>query len=399
MNWNFREHQVEGSNWAIATLRKYGMAYLGWHERTGKTGTAISTIEQSKAKACLIVTKKKAMPGWIEALANFPTEKIYVVINYESIHKVMGKFDIVVLDEAHHAISSFPKPSGTWKKVRVITKGLPILYLSATPYSEHLGLIYHQLKLSDWCPFKEKNAYDFFRRYGIPSMTRTPMGLQETYKKFKDKEILEVIAPIFNFKTRADVGISVEPEVNVIKIKMNENSVLLMSNWVKDRVIYVDGHEIVGDSDAKLRSVHYQIEGGTIKVDQKTWVGTHNNLYCEKLVYILDNYDLSNIAIMANFIAEREMLAKYLPGVRILSSDGDAEGVDLSDVEKLIIYSMSYKTSKYTQRIARQANHNRVLPILVDILVADKPGIGYAIYKSVAIKKENFIKNSYEQCI
>ena len=113
--------------------------------------------------------------------------------------------------------------------------------------------------------------------------------------------------------------------------------------------------------------------------------------------YIKENYVEEDIAIMAHFIAERGLLEQRFPKAKILSSDGDAEGVDLHRVAKLIVYSMSFKTSKYTQRLARQANHDRKEPIEVDILVADKPGIGFEVYKSVAVKKENFDKNSYER--
>jgi len=100
---------------------------------------------------------------------------------------------------------------------------------------------------------------------------------------------------------------------------------------------------------------------------------------------------------MAHFVAERVELEKAFPEAKIYSSDGHAEGVDLSDIEKLLVYSMSFKTSKYTQRLARQANHERKQPIVVDILVCNQPAIGMEVYKAVAIKKENFDKNSYER--
>jgi len=102
---------------------------------------------------------------------------------------------------------------------------------------------------------------------------------------------------------------------------------------------------------------------------------------------------------MEHFIAERGVLEKAFPGVKIYSADGHAEEVDLSGVGKLLIYSMSFKTSKHTQRLARQANQQRTTPIIVDILVCDKPGIGMEVYKAVALKKENFDKNSYERSI
>jgi hypothetical protein len=34
---------------------------------------------------------------------------------------------------------------------------------------------------------------------------------------------------------------------------------------------------------------------------------------------------------------------------------------------------------------------------VVDVLVADKPGIGKDVYEAVAVKKVNFDKNSYER--
>ncbi len=163
--WTYNEHQVEGAAWALNTIRVHGLAYLGWQERTRKTGTALLTVENSAAKSCLIVTKKKALPGWQEHFDNLDLHKAYTIINYESVHKITGSFDFIILDEAHHAISSMPKPSLAWRRISKLTKLKPILYLSATPYAEHLGLIFHQLKLSSWTPFTHVTFYDFHRDY------------------------------------------------------------------------------------------------------------------------------------------------------------------------------------------------------------------------------------------
>ncbi len=399
-----RPHQVEGAKWALEIIRKYGLAYLTWQERTGKTLTALTCVENSLAKTCLIVTKKKAIEGWVDTLNSWKHTTNFVVINYESIHKrVNGKFivkpeylgfDFIILDEAHHAISGIGRPSSTWKSMRKITEGKAILYLSATPYAEHIGLIYHQLKLSKWTPLNDKNFYDFFRKYGVPSLTRTPYGLQETYKKYETDRVLARILHLFNFKTRAEVGIEHEPTINVVKVPMHPLTRDAMAQWTDNRLLNVGGHELLGDSDPKLRAVHYQLEGGTLKIDDQTSVFLSPH---EKVDYIKANYETKEIAIMAHFVKERELLAKELPDALVLSSDGHAEGVDLSHKAKLVVYSMSFKTSKHTQRTARQANHNRQTPIEVDILVMDKPAVGMAVYESVAIKKENFIKDSYER--
>jgi len=390
--WTYQDHQIEGAAWALHTIRQYGFAYLGWEERTRKTGAGLLTVENSKAKTCLIITKKKAIPGWEEHFEKHDLHKKYTLINYESVHKIEGDFDFIILDEAHHAISSCPKPSLAWKRVSKLTKGKPILYMSATPYAEHLGLIFHQFKLSSWTPFPHDTFYRFHREYGIPDFQYTPTP-RETYKVYQNEVILAKIKHLFDWKTRAEVGIEHEPQVNLIEVELSKTTKEYINEWTKTRLLDIPGHDtLVNDNPGIARSVHYQLEGGTIKD-----IGFLGQL--EKVNYILDNYDTSKIAIMAHFVAERLLLKVQFPEVRILSSDGDAEGVDLSDVEKLIVYSMSDKTSKYTQRLARQANHDRKIPIIVDILVAKKPGIGKMIYEAVALKKENFVKNSYEQAL
>jgi len=407
--WSYQEHQVKGAEWALDTIRQYGLAYLGWKERTRKTGTAILTVENSKAKSCLIITKKNAIDGWRKHFKNLLTLKDYTIVNYESVHtrtkNKAGKLiytvkpeyltqDFIILDESHHAISSIGRPSTTWKSIRKITIGKPILYLSATPYAEHVGLIFHQLHLSDWTPLKFRNFYQFHKRYGIPDLRNTPYGLKEQYGKYKKDEVLKLIGHLFDWKTRAEVGIEHEPTVNLVIVPMEETTATLMKEWKRDKYISIAGHDILGDSDAKVRSVHYQLEGGTLKIDDELTIRTGLN---EKIDYIKDSYNLNDIAIMAHFIEERELLHKELPSVPIYSSDGHAEGVDLSHIKKLLIYSMSFKTSKHTQRVARQANHDREEPIIVDVLVMDKPAIGKAIYNTVAIKMKNFIADSYDR--
>ena len=402
-----RQHQIEGATWALKTLRLYGLAYLSWEERTGKTLTALLTVENSLAKTCLIVTKKRAIEGWEETLGQWTHDTAFEVINYESASKIMKKYDFIILDESHHAISSTGRPSKTWKTIYRLTKGKPILYLSATPYAEHVGLLYHQLKLSDWSPFKGyKNFYRWFDVYGIPKLIRTAYGLQETYKSYKTEEVLVNVDYLFNFKTRLDVGIEYEPEANLVVVPLSARTKDLIAKWTNEQMITFRVHvawdepnpliEVLGDSDMKMRMVHYQLEGGTLKIDDTKSIFLEDH---EKLDYIKANYDLRNTAIMAHFIKERELLERELPECTILSSDGHAEGVDLHKVDKLVVYSMSFKTSKYTQRLARQANHNRDTPIVVDILVGSEPGIGGAVYKAVAIKKMNFVKNSYERAV
>lgn len=391
-----REHQIEGAKWALATIRQHGLAYLTWQERTGKTLTALETAEQADIKTALIITKKKAIDGWNETLAEWEHTKSFTVINYESVHKLPIKdYDFIILDEAHHAISGIGRPSKTWKAVYPLTKSKPILYLSATPYAEHVGLLYNQFRLSTWSPFRRfKDFFAFYSIYGIPNMIRTPYGLQDQRNTYKTEAVLEVCQHLFNFKTRQDVGIKHEPTVKLIKVPLHEQTIHMMNEWTTLKVLTIGDYLLLNDTDMKGRMVHYQLESGSLKIDETDSIFLPHH---EKLDYMLANYDKENTAIMCHFIKERELYETYFP--HVYSSDGHAEGVDLSHIDKLVVPSMSFKTSKYTQRIARQANHDRDTPIEVDILVGESPAIGGSVYDTVAIKKENFVKSSYERVI
>ena len=393
-----RPHQTEGAEWALQTLREYGLAYLSWEERTGKTLTALEAVERSNMMKCLIVTKKRAIDGWMETLEQWPHKTQFVVVNYESVHKLKNTdFDIAILDEAHHAISSIGLPSKTWKKLFKYVKDLPILYLSATPYAEHVGLLFNQFKLSTWSPWNKYKSFNaWYAFYGIPNMIRTPYGLVDQKNMYHTEMVLKDCDHLFNFKTRADVGIEHEPTTNVIVVPLSSQTVKYIETWETTQVLVFGEYELLGDSDMKQRMVHYQLEGGTLKLDDETSIFLESK---EKVDYIKENYDCSKVAIMAHFVKERELLSKEIPEALILSSDGHAEGVDLHKTDKLIVYSMSFKTSKHTQRLARQANHNRDTPIEVDIIVGENPAIGQNVYDSVAVKKENFVKSSYERAI
>jgi len=96
--------------------------------RTGKTLTALGVADRLGIKNLLFVTKKIAI-GSIEAdYKKLKPNYDLVVINYESLHKVEGKFDFVVLDEAH-TLGAYPKPSNRAKLVRdIISKLLCLVH-------------------------------------------------------------------------------------------------------------------------------------------------------------------------------------------------------------------------------------------------------------------------------
>ena len=69
----------------------------------------------------LFVTKKKALPSIEVDYKKLNPNYDMVVINYESLHKVQGRFDFIVLDEAH-SMGAYPKPSKRTERVKQLIK-------------------------------------------------------------------------------------------------------------------------------------------------------------------------------------------------------------------------------------------------------------------------------------
>ena len=398
-------HQVEGAAQAYEVLRKYGLVYLAYTERVGKSLTALMTFEKTSRSRCLVLTKKKALGGWEETLSGWgytrngdwwiKGPKAIWLTNHHQASKLEKIYDMAILDESHAVLASLPKAGKIWKDIYKIVYGLPLIYLSGTPFAEHVGQIYPQLRLSAWSPFKEyANFYSFFRIYGRCNQVRTPYGFQETYSKYHDDAVLKKIDHLFLKLTREDVGFDHEPEDRLHRIPLRTATRELIIQTAKTEMLHIGEKKIPLDSPMKLRTTVYQLEGGWVLHEGACLpVGT----VPEKVDYILREWgDSEDLVIMAHFRCEQEHLKKWFKKAEILSATAMAEGVDLSHRKHLVIYSMDFSAARYSQRRARQANKNRKEPIIVHYLLAEG-GVGEAVYETVAVKHGNFIKNSFER--
>ena len=115
----FRDYQKEIIDKGVDVLGEHGFVYLAMEVRTGKTLTSLGIAKEMGATRVLFITKKKAISS-IEADYQMLKPSFTLdVINYESLHKIEGSFDLVVLDEAH-SMGAFPKPSKRAKQVKII---------------------------------------------------------------------------------------------------------------------------------------------------------------------------------------------------------------------------------------------------------------------------------------
>jgi len=387
-------HQIELAEQGYQLLKEHMIVYFAMEERTGKTLTCLLTAEHTSpaVQRVLVVTKKKALQGWQEAVAASPyLAKTYELTTYHQAHKVVNKPDLVILDEAHSYISGVPKASAMWKTIAALTKNVPIIYSSATPAAQGPHLLYHQFALSAWSPWKKyTNYYSWFKVFGVPKSIYINQREVAQYTSTVDWTF-KTVEHLFITKTRKELDFTHEPEDKLHYLELAESTKLLYNTLVKDKVATINDLQLICDSGGKLRSSLHMLEGGVAKIDD-TYLVLAND---EKISYILEHFgDTDSLVIMYNYIAEGTKLREVFTRAQILQATSYAEGVDLSMYKDLVIYSQDWSTAKHSQRRARQANKLRAEPIVVHFLLVKK-AISEQVYEAVALNKLNYIDSLY----
>jgi hypothetical protein len=389
-----RDYQLILAKEAFSILKENLIVYLAMEERTGKTLTAILAAELTNrnVKTVNVLTTKKALGGWIDTLSKFNTDKVFHVTNYHKA-KILTKSDILILDEAHNYISSYPKTSNIWRAVKRLSAGVPIIYLSATPNAQSLSLLFHQFHLSSWSPWKEyTNFYDWFRVFGVPGSIYVGQRRVSVYNSTKEEKLRASVNHLFITMTRKELGFKHEPVDKAHTITLKPETKVAYHTIQKKSLYEFTVGTLVADTIAKRNHALYCLEGGTIIIDGVSYVLSNT----EKIDYILKTWgDTKNIAIMYNYVGELKKLQQYFKRARLLQATSNAEGIELADVEHLIIYSHDYRVSKHTQRRARQASKARETPIAVNFLIVPN-AMSDQVYTSVVIKKKSFVDRVYQ---
>lgn len=389
-------HQVEISSQAYEILKENMIVYLAMLERTGKTLTSILTCERClNVKSVLVLTKKKALDGWLNTIENYKPKIEFIVTNYHQASKIKpNSYDLVILDEAHSYISGFPKPSTMWKNVASLTKDKPIIYLSATPSAQGSCMLYHQFKLSSWSPFHEYTTfYKWFAVFGIPNTKYLGSIQVKDYTQCKEGLVWDWVKHLFISYTREELGFKFEPTDKLHFVELNPMTLYQYKLLENDGYAVINDVEIVAGTPSSLLTKLHQLEGGTLKQDDTSLILDNT----EKIDYILSLYgDSPDVVIFYHYVSEYTKLSRYFKNARLLQASAYAEGVDLSMYDKIIVYSMNFSTAQYTQRRARQANLMRDKPIVVDYLLT-KGLISHQVYQCVAENKTNFVDKYYRK--
>lgn len=397
-----RQTQIENAEICTKILNEFGLVYLQHQMRTGKTLTALQIAKNINSKSILFLTKKKAIESVLSDFKAFNFEYELDVTNYESLHKVVGKYDLIILDEAH-SIGAFPKPSIRTKLLREMFFDSKIVYLSGTPASESYSQWYHQLWISKNSPFKNYvNFYKWAKEYTNPAVIFTTYGQSNDYSKAKIELIDEKIKHLVHKFTQSEGGFE-----NVIKktlhfIDMNDITYRLIDKLKKDNIVIGKNENIIADSGVKLMSKQHQLGSGTIIFDS----GNVAIIDYSKALFIKNNLK-GKLAILYYFKEELTMLTDVFGDV--ITNDlnefnttdkhfvgqqySSAMGVNLSKADKLVYLNFGFSGTNFVQSLDRLTIKERK-ETEVHFILANKT-IDYKILQTIEQKK-NFTLKMYE---
>ena len=400
-----RDYQEEIISKGTDVITEHGFVYLAMEVRTGKTLTSLGIAKQMGANRVLFITKKKAISSIESDYTMLKPKFSLKVINYESLHKIEGSFDLVVLDEAH-SMGAFPKPSKRAKQVKIIIqKNDPlVILLSGTPTPESYSQMYHQIYAIPGNPFKRYiNFYRFCDKY--VNVTQRPIN--GIYIKDYSKglpSIMEAMQPYFISYSQKEAGFKVQTNEHLLFVKMNPLTYNLAKKLKKDLVIQGSEEVILADTPVKLMMKLHQIYSGTVKFES----GVSKTLDLSKAMYIKEKFKGKKIGIFYKFKEELKALkeifydtltteleefinTKKSIALQIVSG---REGISLRQADCLVYYNIDFSATSYWQSRDRMTTKDRKKNEVY--WVFSEGGIEERIYKAV-INKKDYTLNHFKK--
>lgn len=399
-----RDYQIDLSLSGVEILKSKKIVYLNFSVRTGKTATALEICKLYNAKKVLFITKKKAISSIQDDYNDFDYNNYFelVVINNESLQKVLdNNFDVVIQDEAH-GMGAFPKPSNKAKEFKSRFSKLPLILLSGTMASESYSQVFHQFWLSNCSPFAEySNFYKWAKIFTQPSIKYVSYGTINDYSCAKIDLIDKYIQPYIIKFTQEEAGFESKVNENVIYYPSCNKE--LIKRLKKDLVIQGKEETILADTGVKLMSKIHQLESGTIKFES----GNSLILSQEKAEYIKNHFQGKKLAIFYYYIEEFHLLQFVFPNHTtdieefnttdkhyIGQQYSNAMGINLSSADCLIFYNFGFSGTNYIQSIDRLTTQKRKNNDVY--FVYEKGSLTEKIHRVVKQKK-NFTLKQFEK--
>ena len=404
-----RDYQVENSLKGFKILSKYNLVYLSMQVRTGKSVTSMEIARLYGAKNVLFLTKKKAMSSIQSDYEDFGYAEHFsiMIVNDESMHKIVGDFDLVIHDE-HHRFGAFPKPGTSTKLFKDKYASKPMIFLSGTPCPESFSQIYHQFWVSIYSPwYGYKNFYKWANDYVNVKQKKINSFMINDYTAGIEDKIMADISKYMVTFTQEQAGFTSKIEEEVLYVKMKPQTYQLTNKLLKDLVIEGKDEVILGDTPAKLLQKIHQLYSGTVKFES----GNSMILDTTKAEFIKQRFAGKKIGIFYVFKEELNALKQVFGDM--LTTDLDEfdftekevialqivsgrEGISLRNADYLVFYNIQHSAVSYIQSKDRMSTIDRLSNKIY--WVFSDGGIEDKIYKVVKSKMKyttNIFKKDY----
>tara|TARA_Y100001958_G_scaffold156680_2_gene149908 strand:+ start:5836 stop:7062 length:1227 start_codon:yes stop_codon:yes gene_type:complete len=393
----FRPYQQEIIQKGSEIIARYSFLYLAMEVRTGKTLTSFGIAQAIKVSSVLFVTKKKAISSIEKDYEILQPSFNIQIINYESLHKIEGKYDLIIFDEAH-GMGAFPKPSKRAKqaKLLVMQNKCYVILLSGTPTPESYSQMYHQVFFCTNNPFgMYKNFYRFADDY-VEVVERKFNSMPVRDYSGGHISIIEKMKPFTITYTQKEAGFLVENKEQVLLVDIDPKTLNMIRQLKKDLVIQGKTEDILADTAVKLMSKVHQLCSGTVKFES----GNSMVLDYSKANYIKKYFAKKKIGIFYKFKEELSALKEvFKDNVCTTLEEFDStnknialqiqsgrEGISLKNAEALVYYNIDFSATSYWQSRDRMTTKDRRKNNIY--WVFSRKGIESQIYKTVTNKKD-----------
>jgi len=399
-----RDYQKETIPEAIKILKELNLLVLNFDMRTGKTIICLEICRQMGLSKILFISKKWAIPS-IETDADKMGMKV-TTINYESLHRVKGDFDVIIADEYHH-LGYIQRPSKKAKLFKMLSGRLPVIGLTGTLFTETFSTAYSLFSIE----FSEHNDfYSWFKIFGIPGKKFFHGRSIEDYSKCRKEDFWPRIQKYCLSLTQKEAGFECKI-VDVIHFVESPRMREFIAKVKKDRYHkFSDGQELILDTAAKKFQVECQLVSGTVKTgkDKYKLLTRHKTETLKS-----DFVGKKKFAVYYKYVAEKLLIMQELesPFCRITEDwecfqrtgnevvflgqyQSKMEGIRLDAADDVVFFSMPFSNLQYLQSRQRIASKEKTQELRCHIIMS---GIEEFIYDVVVKHKGKFNLEMYKQ--
>lgn len=366
--YKYEPYQIETRDKLIKIMMDHNVAYLNGWMRCRKTSIAISVAkwlhDNGKATKVLILSTLSALNDIHKDINNYlgNTNINFTVKNYESAHKVLGVYDLIVFDECH-ILGYIGKTNKKITKQLKNIKSKYYLYMSGTIFLERFTTAY---SLFPVCFGHYKNFYAWAKEFVDIKKKYIGQMQVNNYDEIKDKKkLLEIIEPYMVAVSQEMAGFH-QKVVDKVHLLGSANINKLCKIIKKYKIYHFKqyNYSLVADSISKEFSIIKQLQSGVVKINNSVY----KTLDDYKLKYIIENFKGKKICIFYNFISEYHLLNYGLTSAgynitndQILFNNTDEktvfiaqfqskrEGINLSSSNNIIFMSVPFSNRSYLQ--------------------------------------------------